>query len=46
MTLACLLAAPLVHEALEFLTVPGVTKIFHIFREFTLGGGEPLALFL
>ncbi len=40
--LACLPVAPLVHEALKFLAVPGVAKIFHIIREFTLGGGEPL----
>jgi hypothetical protein len=38
--------APLVHEALEFLSILGVAEIFHVVREFALGGGEPFALFL
>jgi hypothetical protein len=38
--------APRVHEALEFLAVLCVAKIFHILGEFLLGGDEPLAFFL
>jgi hypothetical protein len=38
--------APRVHEALEFLAVLCVAKIFHILGEFPLGGDEPLAFFL
>src|ERR1700732_875230 len=43
--LASLPVAPLVHEPLEFLAILGVTEIFHVVREFALGGGEPFALF-
>jgi hypothetical protein len=35
--------APLSHEALEFLAILGVAEIFHVVREFALGGGEPFA---
>jgi hypothetical protein len=39
-------AESLVHEALEFLAILGVTEIFHELGEFALGSGEPLAFFL
>src|ERR1700730_17206847 len=34
-----------IHEPLELLAIPGVTEIFHEFREFALGGDELLAFF-
>src|ERR1700738_2158694 len=35
----------LIHEPLELLAIPGVTEIFHEFREFALGDDELLAFF-
>jgi transporter family protein len=40
-----LLVSMRIHEPLELLPIPGVTEIFHEFREFALGGDELLAFF-